>query len=218
MTLISVTVKENILKSLNNILNMDEPNWMDLELDLRLKILHNMCNVFKPNYNIENIGNLSIPLKNQRPKKIIELAGINNNSYTDIYCEFKKKLIEINRDFRNSYNSKNKKYCFANIPIIEFEKILTDYNYKIYLFLDKHKNLINSKKFFYNLIGNNNEKIIYIEQKDKNIKIEKINYKDKFLNFNFNNGVSIQLELYLTSEKITSNIPAKYKIFLKNIF
>ena len=34
----------------------------------------------------------------------------------------------------------------------------------------------------------------------------------------FNNDISIKLELYLTSEKITSNIPAKYKIFLTNIF
>ena len=34
----------------------------------------------------------------------------------------------------------------------------------------------------------------------------------------FDNNIVIKFELYLTSEKITSNIPAKYKIYLTNIF
>jgi hypothetical protein len=220
MTLISPNVKENILIKLSDILNIDEPNWLGLELDLKLKILHNMCNAFKPNFNKDNVGLIKIPLKNLRPKKIIELAGINKNANSEIFEEFKKKLIETNRNFRNNHNSKNKNYCFANLSTETFNGILNDYNYEVYLFLNKYKSLINQKKFFYNLIGGNNDKIIQtnIEQKNKNIKIEKICYKDKFLNFDFNNGVSVQLELFLTSEKISSNIPAKYKIYLINIF
>ena len=80
MTLISPNVKENILAKLNDILNIEESNWSGLELDLRLKILHNMCNVFKPNFDKNNLCCMGIPLKNHRPKKIIELAGINKNS------------------------------------------------------------------------------------------------------------------------------------------
>lgn len=89
------------------------------------------------------------------------------------------------------------------------------------MFLDKHKQLINSKKFFYNLTGSNVDKIVQTNiayGNNRDIKIENIYYKDKFLKFYFNNGVIIQLELYLTSEKITSNIPAKYKINLVNVF
>ena len=93
MTLISPNVKENILIKLSDILNIDEPNWLELELDLKLKILHNMCNTFKPNFNKDNVGLIEIPLKNLRPKKIIELAGINKNSNSEIFEEFKKKLI-----------------------------------------------------------------------------------------------------------------------------
>jgi hypothetical protein len=50
------------------------------------------------------------------------------------------------------------------------------------------------------------------------LQIKQINYKEKFLHIEFNNNITIHLELYLTSEKITNNIPAKYKINLVNIF
>ena len=220
MTLISLNVKENILNKLGDIVNLQEPSWSNLELELRLKILHNMCNVFRPNYDRDNLGFINIPLKNHRPKKIIELAGIDKNSNSKVFDEFRKKLLDTNREFRNCFNSKNKQYCFGNLSSDIYDKLLSEYNYNIYEFLNKYLHLINSKKFFYNLIGNNSDKIVIpsIEQKDKNIKINKIYYKDKFLNFDFNNGVGIKLELYLTSEKITSNIPAKYKIYLVNIF
>jgi hypothetical protein len=62
----------------------------------------------------------------------------------------------------------------------------------------------------------NQHKIISIKDINE-LKINKINYEEQFLIIEFNNDVQIKLELYFTSEKITSNIPAKYKVFLTNI-
>lgn len=222
MTLISSNIKENILTKINDILNINDTNWNDLDFDLKLKIIHNMCNTFKPNFDKKNLFNISIPLKNLRPKKIIEFCGINKQSNTIIFEEFIKNILQINRDFRINYNSKNKNYCFSNLSVDNYNNILNNYNYQVYLFISKYINLINTKKFYHNLIGGNENKLITNEIEKKNIKtnikIDKINYKDRFLNIDFNNNISIQFELYLTSEKITSNIPAKYKPQLINIF
>lgn len=222
MTLISSNIKENILTKINDILNINDTNWTDLDIDLKLKIIHNMCNTFKPNFDKTKLFNISIPLKNLRPKKIIEFCGINKQSNTIFFEEFIKNILQINRDFRINYNSKNKNYCFSNLSVDKYNEILNNYNYQVYLFISKYINLINSKKFYHNLIGGNENKLITNEIEKKNIKtnikINNINYKDKFLNIDFNNNISIQFELYLTSEKITSNIPAKYKLQLINIF
>ena len=88
-------------------------------------------------------------------------------------------------------------------------------------FLNKYSHLINVKKFFNNLLYGNQDKIICsnsITENKQKLKINQINYKDKFLNIEFNNNITIRLELYMTSEKITSNIPVKYKINIINIF
>ena len=43
-----------------------------------------------------------IPLKNLRPKKIIQFCGITKKSNPIIYDDYRKKLIEINKyDFKN---------------------------------------------------------------------------------------------------------------------
>jgi hypothetical protein len=95
--------------------------------------------------------------------------------------------------------------------------IINNYNINIYNFLNTNIDIIDSKQLFNNLIIGNHQKIINLNEKD-NIKINKITFLDKYINIEFNNSIIIELELYLTSVKITSNIPAKYKIFLKNIF
>ena len=229
MTLISSDIKTNIILKLNDIVNIEDPEWSNLGIDLKLKIVHNLCNFLKKNVDstqqiqqiipINNIiiGSMDIPLKNQRPKKLIELCGINKQMNSELFNEFRKEQVLINKEFRKTYNSKNKNYCFANLSSIKYNSIINNYNLNIYNFMNKNINIINSKKLYNNLLMGNQQKLIT----DKNIqdlKINKITYIDQFLNIEFNNNILIKLELYFTSEKITSNIPAKYKIFLTNIF
>jgi hypothetical protein len=223
MSLISLNIKEQIIINLVNILNLQDSTWTNLNTDIKLKIIHNLCNSLGKYSDITDItdflnstnSKLSIPLKNLRPKKIIQFCGINKQSNTIIFNDYKKKLIQINKDFRNNYNSSNKNYCFGNLSKSSYNDILNNFNYNIYIFLTSNINIINSELFYSNLIGTNHKKVIC---SNNNLKIKQINYKDKFLNIEFNNNIIFQLELYLTSEKISNNIPAKYKINLINIF
>lgn len=228
MTLISSNTKTNILTKLDDIVNIEDPGWSNLGIDLKLKIVHNLCNFLKNNINSTStkqiiqpinrkINSLDIPLKNQRPKKIIEFGGINKQSNTELFDEFKKNIITTNKEFRKTFNYKNKNFCFANLSNDKYKSIINNYNLGVYNFINKNIDKIDSNKLFNNLIGGNQQKIICSNDKS-NLKINKITHIDEFLNIEFNNDISIKLELYLTSEKITSNIPAKYKIFLTNIF
>jgi hypothetical protein len=230
MTLISSNTKTNILTKLDEIVNIEDPEWSNLGIDLKLKIVHNLCNFLKNNINLNlnstkqiiqstsiKFNSFDIPLKNQRPKKIIEFGGINEQSNTELFDEFKKNIITTNKEFRKTFNSKNKNYCFANLSYDKYQSIINNYNFNVYNFINKNIEKIDSNKLFNNLIGGNQQKIICSNNKS-NLKINKITHIDEFLNIEFNNDISIKLELYLTSEKITSNIPAKYKIFLTNIF
>lgn len=236
MTLISTELKENIFDKLKNIINIEDTNWSNLEIDLKLKIIHNFCNCLKnnnqfqislsndenKNNNIPNLNqintSISIPLKNQRPKKIVELAGINKQSNCLLFEEFRKSIINVNKEFRKKYNSQNKNFCFGNLSKNNYDELINNYNLSVYNFINKNINYINHKYLYCNLISGNQHKLISGSSDYKNILISKINCHDKFINIEFNNNISIQLELYLTSEKITLNIPAKYKILLVNVF
>lgn len=239
MTLLSSNIKSNILTKLDDIVNIEDPNWSSLGIDLKLKIVHNLCNFLKNNINShtntnthlinqnyqnyqENLieNSINIPLKNQRAKKIIEFGGINKQTNSELFNEFRKELVIINKDFKKTFNSKNKQYCFGNLSCDKYQSILNNYNQNIFKFLNSNIDKIDSNKLYTNLIGGsgNQQKIINLSANVNKLKINKITYIDKFLNIEFNNNVSIKLELFLTSEKITSNIPAKYKISLTNVF
>ena len=245
MTLLSLNIKSNILRKLDDIVNIEDPNWSSLGIDLKLKIVHNLCNFLKNNINShtntnthlinqnyqnhkshqnyqENLieNSINIPLKNQRAKKIIEFGGINKQTNSELFNEFRKELVMINKDFRKTFNSKNKQYCFGNLSCNKYQSIINNYNQNIFKFLNSNIDKIDSNKLYTNLIGGsgNQQKIIDLSANVNKLKINKITYIDKFLNIEFNNDVSIKLELFLTSEKITSNIPAKYKISLTNVF
>jgi hypothetical protein len=253
MSLISLNIKQKIVDNLNNILNIQDSTWTNLETEIKLKVIHNLCNTLNKQIDILNTK-IIIPLKNLRPKKLIQYCGINKQSNSIIYDDYRKKLIIINKEFRNNYNSSNKNYCFANLSKNKYNLLLNNFNYNIYLFLNSNINNINFKLFYSNLIGENYKKVIstnnhefnintlstynnipklnhfnksfeinsdninFLNREQLNLKIKQINYKDKFLNIEFNNNIIFELELYLTSEKITNNIPAKYKINLINIF
>lgn len=233
MSLISTDVKEQIINNLNNILNIQDSSWNNLDPDIKIKIIHNLCSLLKKNttdllkknttdlLNDDHNNTINIPLKNLRPKKLIQFCGMNKQSNTIVFDEFRKNIINVNKEFRNNYNSSNNNYCFGNLSKNKYENLLNSYNYNIYVFLVSNINIINSKNLYNNLIGENQHKIIPNNLSNNfqdGLKIKQINYKDKFLNIEFKNSIQIQLELYLTSEKITNNIPAKYKINLINIF
>lgn len=231
MTLISSNSKSNIIYKLNEIINIEDPEWSNLGIELKIKIIHNLCNLLKNDVNCcldqKNLTKLScqiensinIPLKNQRPKKIIEFCGINKQLNSELFNEFRKKLIIINKEFRKTFNSKNKNYCFSNLSNSNYKMIINNYNNNIYNFINKNIDKIDHIKLYNKIINGNQQKIITKNNTDINdFKILKITMIDEFLNIEFNNNVTIKLELYLTSEKITSNIPAKYKIFMTNIF
>jgi len=221
MLLISSNIKEKIINSLKDIINIEDINWINLDLEIKLKLIHNLCNLLKKNFNNINIDNssINIPLKNLRPKKFIQYCGINKQMNLEIYNKYLKNIININREFRKKYNSNNKFYCFANLSKNNYDDILNNYNYNFYNFLFKNMNFINSKILYDNLLGNNKNKVINNNSNNKlnNINIKQITFKEKFLNIEFKNNITFYLELYLTSEKITNNIPAKYKIYLINI-
>jgi hypothetical protein len=233
MALITSNIKEKIISNLNNIINFKDDGWNSLDTEIKIKIIHNLCNLLKTNSPTDSTS-INIPLKHLRPKKLIQFCGINNQTNSEIYNEFRKNIINVNREFRTNYNSSNKNYCFANLSKTKYDLILYNYNYNIYHFLLTNIDKINYKHFYSNLLGENQQKIISIGKNinsnsnsnsnlnnnftHNNLKIKQINYKENFLNIEFNNGILIQLELYLTSEKITNNIPAKYKINLINIF
>ena len=234
MTLLSSNIKTYIMTKLDDIINIEDPDWSSLGIDLKLKIVHNLCNFLKNNINLDTNTNINsyllnqehqnkdnsinIPLKNQRAKKIIELCGINKQTNSELFNEFRKELVSMNKNFRKTFNAKNKQYCFANLSDEKHQSILNNYNENIYKFISSNMDKIDTTKLYANLLSGNQQKIINLHTNANKLKINKITYINEFLNIELNNDVTIKLELFLTSEKITSNIPTKYKISLTNIF
>lgn len=230
MTVISSNLKDKIINNLQNILCIEDPKWTNINNNLKIKIIHHLCNhinnntikqISTPNL-ISNDFIFKIPLKNQRPKKIMQFCEFNKQTNTIIFNEFKNIILEHNYEFRNIYNKKNKCYNFNNISKNNYNDILNKYNYIIYNYLKKNLNIINVYKLFINLTEGNHQKIMFDFSLDNlksqnQLQINQINYNSNILNIEFNNDIIIEFELYFTSEKITNNIPAKYKISLINI-
>jgi len=216
MTIISLNIKEKIIYNISEIINFEDQSWSNLNLDIKLKVIHHLCNQINKN-NLENINNfISIPLKNIRPSKLIQICGISKSNNLDIYEEYRKSILNFTIYFRNNYNSKNKNYNYGNLSKKNYNEILNEYNYLIYNYLNKNINIINDSILFNNLVIGNQQKLL--NPINNNIKINLLYYKDKYLYIEFNNNIKIEMELFLTSEKITRNIPVKYKINLINIF
>jgi hypothetical protein len=213
MSIISPETRNKILLCLNDIMNLKDTEWTILEPNIKLKIIHHMCaNIANPT-NIKTFN--TIPLKHYRPKKIIQLCGFNKQSNTNLFNKYKLTLLNHNFNFRKNYNKK-KTASYGNMHVNEYNQILQEYNQEFYNFLILHKNNINANKLYWNLIQGNEQKIIN-KSTNEQINILNIKQDNNFLNIEFDNNVTIKFELYLTSEKITNNIPAKYKINLINI-
>jgi len=214
-------LKEDIINKLKEIISIDQNNWNNLDLKLKVKLIHHYCNFIETtttnlNNNKSPLNNdiKLIPLKSIKPKKLIQYSCFNKQYNKKLYNEYLNNIKEVTFNFRNLF-TKNKVYhTFNSLPKELYNEILNSYNKTIYEFLNKNKNLIIINNLYNNLIGNNNEKIISnidnnsFEIIERNNKIELI----------FNNNIHIILELFLTSNKITNNIPVKFNIKIINKF
>jgi hypothetical protein len=221
-------LKKDIINKLEEIIMINQNNWNNLDIKLKIKLIHHYCNFINTpkntilnnindkileRKNINNDINI-IPLKSIKPKKLIQYSCFNKQYNKKLYNEYLNNIKEVTFNFRNLF-TKNKVYhTFNSLPKELYNEILNSYNKTICDFLIKNKNLIIVENLYNNLIGNNNEKIISninnesLEIIEKNNKIELI----------FNNNIYIILELFLTSNKITNNIPVKFNIKIINKF
>ena len=102
MILLSNDIKEKIINCLNDIINIKDNKWSILNNDIKIKIIHHLCGSINNNINSNN--NIKIPLKNLRPKKIIQYCEINKQLNTCLFNDYKKLIIESNKEFRKKYN------------------------------------------------------------------------------------------------------------------
>lgn len=212
MTIIADDTKQKILFYLSEIVNIPDNNWFSLDQEIKLKVIHHLCNGLN---SVIPKDNITIPLKHLRPKKIIQICGINKKINNDLFSNYKNTILDHNFDFRKTFINK-KHHSYNNMSKDNYHKILNDYNLIIYNFLTENIHNINVKLLYENLLHGNIQKIITNEELNKKLIISNINQNNNTLSIGFNNGIVINCELYLTSEKITNNVPAKYKISLIN--
>jgi hypothetical protein len=120
---------------------------------------------------------------------------------------------EFTFNYRNLFIKNKVYYTFSSLPRDIYNNILNSYNKCIYDFLNKNKNLIMIDNFYNNLVGNNNKNII-----SNKIESLEILEKDNNIELIFNNNINIILELFITSNKITNNLPLKFIVRLINKF
>lgn len=216
MCLLNSNIKNQIISSIKNIININESSWNELDKNLKTKIIHHYCNIFNNSNDKNNIDwdIISIPLKSIKPKKFIQIYGINKNNHKKLFNDYLDKIQKYTICFRNKFCIKDKKYfIYSNLPKNEYNNILNNYNEILYNFITENKKNIDICKFYNNIIGSNNNKII-CSDKPVEFDIKIINNKIEII---FNNNINILLELVFDSDKITNNIPVKYIVKLTNI-
>ena len=68
MVLLDNAVKNQIIKHIDNIINIPDNNWNMFDLKIKIKYIHHMCNLFINEKNLDNKKNqLTIPLKSIPP-------------------------------------------------------------------------------------------------------------------------------------------------------
>jgi hypothetical protein len=191
-----------IKQKTNEILEYKNNNWENIELKLKLKIINSLLK-------IKNQNIIIINLKHRKPLKLMMIIYAIERK-DNKYKNFNNKILDYTREFRIKYN-KNKNLCFTGLGKIELDKIIESYNNLIYemltiktLEINDLLNLFNNPDE-YNIFLNNNSDILRILKNENTITIECTNNNE------------IILELYLTSNKITNNLPFKYKIKLRVI-
>jgi hypothetical protein len=179
-------------------------------------MIHHFCN-FLNKENKLNLSNnlLSIPLKSLKAKKIIQIAGIDKLNNKNLYNNFNLKILDYTFQFRNNFlNKKKRYYVFSNMPKTVYNSILEEYNKIIYDFIIENISYINSTILYEGFVSNNKDKLI-TNFYPKSFKIFNLG---SGLKIEFDNNIQIICELFYSSDKITNNIPVKYKNKLINIF
>lgn len=207
MSFINSDIKNHIIENLDSIINYSDSEWDNISLDIKLKIINYYGNFFNQNNNINYIN-----LKSIKPNQFIQLFNIDKINNNDKLEEFKTNILTYTRKFREL--RKNKNYVtFSNLPKIKYFEILNEYTNIIYNFLLKNKKKLDINNFIKKIISNN---LNFINI--KKFKLLKIENENNIIILKFNNDFTIKLELYFYSNKITNNIPAKFKIYLLNNF
>ena len=189
-----------IKKKTNDILEYKNNNWENIEIKLKLKIINSLLQV-------KNQQNIIINLKHRKPLKFMMIVyAIERKNIK--YKEFNEKILNFTREFRIKYNKKEY-LCFTKLKQNELNNIIEKYNDLICEMIINNKLTMSQ---ILNLLNDPDQYNIFINGNDK---IEKIlNYKNTII-IKCTNNNEIILELYLTSNKITNNLPFKYKIKLK---
>jgi hypothetical protein len=211
MVLIENDFKDVLVNKINEILDLDDNRWNNLDKKIKLKYIHRMCNYLEDD-KIEKLEAITIPLKSIKPKKLIQYCGISNQNNKNLYLQFNKLILNYTNEFRSRYVKIQNRQCYTynNLTDEEYNKILTNYNEITYTFMNKNKidinNLLKSvvNTNFNKLIINPNQEFEY-----------KLNYLENSINL-ITTDFIICFTLGYTSNKITNNIPVKYNIKLIN--
>jgi hypothetical protein len=210
--MLSLETNDFIKNKLLEIVNYNCKEWHKFDINLKTKIIHNYCNKFLKQ-NIE--CGLKIPLKSVKPKKFIQLCGFSKQGNKNIYKSYLDSVLNYTFVFREKYkNCKDRQYYnFNHLPLSELDNIITDLNTIVYDLLIKNILLIKPDILYNNLLFNNKDKVCLMDNNYNNFNFE-INKKE--LKIKFNDNITIILNLILTGDKITNNIPVKYNIMLIN--
>ena len=189
-----------IKKKTDEILKYKNNEWENIEFKLKLKIINSLLKV-------QDQKIIIINLKQRKPLKlmmIIYSIERKNNKYK----QFNNKILNFTKNFREKYDKKNN-LCFSGLNTSYLNEIIEEYNSLIYKMIIENKIDINN---LFNLFNNPEEYNIFLNNKMKITQI--LNYKNTII-IKYSSNNEVILELYLTSNKITNNLPFKYKIKLK---
>jgi hypothetical protein len=217
MVLLDDAVKNQIIKHIDNIINIPDINWNMFDLKMKVKYLHHMCNLFINEDNFESKKNqLTIPLKSIKPKKLIHFCNFTKSINSDLFKDFCQKILNYTFSFRSKYVKiiKRTYYNYKNLPLIEYNTILNDYNHIVYLFLKQNYNNINIINLF-NYLTNSNSDKLFNNNLNLSINLDII-CENNILTLKFSNDNIITLKLIYSSDMITNNIPVVYQIVLTN--
>ena len=217
MVLLDDAVKNQIIKHIDNIINIPDINWNMFDLKMKIKFLHHMCNLFINDKNLDSKKNqLTIPLKSIKPKKFIHFCNFTKSINSDLFKEYCQKILVYTFDFRSKYVKiiKRTYFNYKNLPLIEYNTILNEYNQMVYAFLKQNFNNINIINLFNNLTDSNSDKL-FINNINLSINLDII-CENNILTLKFSNNITITLKLIYSSDMITNNIPVVYQIVLTN--
>jgi hypothetical protein len=201
-------IKNILMQKINDLLNIENEEWQNLDKKTKLKYIHRYCNMMETN-DVDKIENLSIPLKSLKPKKLLQLCGFSKTNNKEIYSQFNQILLNYTFNYRNLYLN-NKIKSLSNLNKSSYFSILNDINEIVFSFINKNK--FNPELFIKSLCGSNVNKIINHNNNYNNYILSCDNNKFYFLC----NNIKFVFTLKFINNNITNNIHVKYFIEMIN--